>query len=156
VRRLVSLITLAFALLIWNVALLAAPAGTMRTTSGLTYMAGALICHQQPERSFHRDGAQYPVCARCHGLYAGAMLGVLAWVGLAGVQRAPRARAQRWLSPHSLRALLALVALPTLVTVALAWTGVWDAPNLLRALLAVPLGLAIAVVVAAVAAGDLR
>jgi hypothetical protein len=46
--------------------------------------------------------------------------------------------------------------LPTLVTVALAWSGVWDAPNLVRALLAVPLGASIAAAAAAVASGDLR
>ena len=34
------------------------------------YAVGALICHQRPERSFHWDGAQLAVCARCTGIYS--------------------------------------------------------------------------------------
>lgn len=29
------------------------------------------ICHQKPERSFFYKGNQFPVCARCTGIYAG-------------------------------------------------------------------------------------
>lgn len=29
------------------------------------------ICHRKPERSFHIKGHQFPVCARCTGLYLG-------------------------------------------------------------------------------------
>ena len=28
-----------------------------------------LICHRKPERSFHINGHQFPVCARCTGFY---------------------------------------------------------------------------------------
>ena len=28
-----------------------------------------LICHRKPERSFHINGYQFPVCARCTGFY---------------------------------------------------------------------------------------
>jgi anti-sigma-K factor RskA len=51
---------------------------------------------------------------------------------------------------------LLIAALPTLVTVASAWAGLWDASNLWRAALAIPLGVSLAAVIAAVAAGDLR
>lgn len=34
-------------------------------------------CHQLPERSFHWKGRQLPVCARCTGVFAGQVLGLL-------------------------------------------------------------------------------
>ena len=39
------------------------------------YGIGSLICHQLPERSYHLWAAQMPVCARCTGIYFGAVLG---------------------------------------------------------------------------------
>jgi len=29
------------------------------------------LCHQKPERSFHIGGRQFPVCARCTGIWLG-------------------------------------------------------------------------------------
>ena len=49
-----------------------------------------------------------------------------------------------------------MLMLPTLVTLATAALGVWDPGNATRALLAIPLGVTVGAVVAAVAAGDLR
>ena len=43
--------------------------------AAVMYAAGSFICHQIPERSFHLDGIQLPVCARCFGLYGGGALG---------------------------------------------------------------------------------
>jgi uncharacterized membrane protein len=37
----------------------------------------AAVCHQRPERSFVLWGAPLAVCARCTGIYAGAVLGSL-------------------------------------------------------------------------------
>ena len=37
----------------------------------------ALVCHQQPERSFFLFGGSVAVCARCLGIYLGAALGLL-------------------------------------------------------------------------------
>jgi uncharacterized membrane protein len=37
----------------------------------------ALVCHQQPERSFRIFGEPVAVCARCLGIYAGAAVGLL-------------------------------------------------------------------------------
>jgi uncharacterized membrane protein len=156
VRRRFSLAALTFVLLLWNAALFAAPTGNAPRVSGLTYVAGALVCHQQPERSFHRAGAQYPVCARCLGLYTGATLGVAWWIVVAGLQTAPHTRATRCLRTNVVQSALVIAAIPTLLTVALAWMGLWDASNTIRAGLAFPLGAAIAAVIAAVAAGDLR
>lgn len=35
------------------------------------------MCHQKPERSFHINGRQFPLCARCTGILAGYFLGIL-------------------------------------------------------------------------------
>jgi uncharacterized membrane protein len=37
------------------------------------------LCHQAPERSYYWDGVQFAVCHRCTGIYAGALLGLLAY-----------------------------------------------------------------------------
>ncbi len=37
----------------------------------------ALVCHQQPERSFFWFGGSVAVCARCVGIYLGAAAGLL-------------------------------------------------------------------------------
>jgi uncharacterized membrane protein len=49
----------------------------------------ALVCHQQPERSFILFGGSIAVCARCLGIYLGAGMGLLL--------RVPRPIAWRWL-----------------------------------------------------------
>ena len=36
-----------------------------------------LGCHQMPERSFFIHGYQFPVCARCTGVYLGAAFAVV-------------------------------------------------------------------------------
>ena len=38
---------------------------------------GASVCHQLPSHSFQRDGLQFPICARCSGLYLGCFIGIL-------------------------------------------------------------------------------
>lgn len=114
------------------------------------YVAGSLVCHQLPERSFHVAGFQLPVCARCTGAYLGAAAGLVVWVA-----RWPPARAATLRGSRAL-ATFAAAAVPTLLTLATSAGGVWDPGNLVRAALALPLGVAAGAVVAAVAAGDLR
>jgi hypothetical protein len=46
------------------------------------YALGSAICHQRDERSFHLFAEQFPVCARCTGLYAGAAIAAIWYVGL--------------------------------------------------------------------------
>lgn len=140
----------------WSAALTAAPRSAPPELAALTYAAGALICHQQPERSFSHEDAQYPVCARCFGLYLGAVGGVLLWAGIGGLGRTARRRAARFTRPSVARWILIMTALPTVATVVASWLGWWDAGNLTRAVLALPLGAVIAGAIAAVAAGDLR
>src|SRR5690554_6142080 len=54
----------------------------------LMYAANGSVCHQRPERSFHTGESQWPVCARCSGLYLAAPLGaLLAFVTAGGLSR---------------------------------------------------------------------
>ena len=130
---------------IWVAVLVAAPYAVTHGAPGSAafvaasgaYAVGAVICHQQSARSFHLWEAQLPVCARCAGLYAGApgglLLGLLLLPGWG--------RAGRRLGPEQLgglRRLLIAAAVPTVLTVAV------EVPNGLRALSALPLGLAVA------------
>jgi len=109
--------------------------------AGIVYAAGSLICHQIAERSFHLDGTQLPVCARCFGLYGGAAFGSVA--GASARDFLDRSRRWTW---------TALAAVPTLVTGVLEWGFGWPLSNVVRAVAALPLGFAVAfVVVSAVA-----
>ena len=107
------------------------------------YAAGSLICHQLSERSFHVQGSQLPVCARCLGLYGGSALG-----GLAGIA-AFRGALRRWPVSRTPRHWIgtAVAAVPTAVTFVLEWGFGWRISNVVRALAAVPLGAAVAFVV---------
>lgn len=131
-------------------------AGEPPRLAAITYAAGALLCHQLPERSFHLHGAQMPVCARCAGLYLGACVGVLAWAVASGLGSSASARTQRLLASGTVRRALIGAALPTGVTVAAAWLGLWDPGNIVRAALALPLGAVTGALVAATVARDLR
>jgi uncharacterized membrane protein len=117
----------------WLVLLIAAPL-VPTPLATLLYMAGSFICHQRPERSFHIDGAQLPVCARCVGVYAGAAAGALSRL-LPATGPAVGARAA-----------LALGLAPTLVTLAIEWSGLSPVGNVVRGAAGVPLGLAAAFV----------
>jgi uncharacterized membrane protein len=103
--------------------------------TGGTYLVCGRICHQRPERSFHNAGTQWPVCARCSGLYLGAPL-----AAIAAVMVRPRGRrpSLRW---------LALWAAPTAVTFVLEHAGVAPFNNAIRFAAALPLGAAIAWVI---------
>jgi hypothetical protein len=105
------------------------------------YRAGAVICHQETARSLHVGGVRMPVCARCFGLYAGGGAGALvaaAWIFAA----------RRPVRLPLTRCRLAAVAcgLPTLA----AWAGEHVSglavPGAARALLAIPLGAAVAAI----------
>lgn len=102
--------------------------------SAAAYWLGSLVCHQRPERSFHVAGAQLPVCARCTGLYVSGALGVV----VASWRIWPR----RAISFSSWRAALVLAAVPTVVTLIIEWWRPATASGIVRAVAAVPLGLA--------------
>jgi uncharacterized membrane protein len=99
------------------------------------YAVGAFICHQRPERSFHVDSIQLPVCARCVGIYCGAALGIAVHV-LPG-----------WRLAVSPRALLLAAGAPTLGMVALETARLWDTSNPARAAAGIWLGVGVAMAV---------
>ena len=126
----------ALASVAWLVLLLVTPLAPP-SLAALVYAAGSVLCHQLPERSFHVAGVQLPVCARCLGIYIGAA----AAASLnAGVLIAGRSASRRLLSPGSARRIFFAAALPTLLTVALEWGGVWRGTNMIRALAGLALG----------------
>jgi uncharacterized membrane protein len=124
----------------WLTMILAAPLALSRARGPLftlaVYQAGALVCHQRPERSFHLAGMQLPVCARCFGLYLSGAVGLTV-----------AARSRRALSARAVRALLAAGAIPIVTTVALEWLGTIETSNVQRMLTALPLGFAAGIVI---------
>lgn len=42
-----------------------------------TLLWGAKTCHQLDERSFHMGVRKFPVCARCTGIYVGALVSIV-------------------------------------------------------------------------------
>ncbi len=77
-------------ILVWNGAVFLAPLlrGRGHPLSALIYAAFAPTCHQLPGRSFYLCGFPLPVCGRCLGIYAGFLLGVLAYPFVRGFSRA--------------------------------------------------------------------
>jgi uncharacterized membrane protein len=146
---------LAFILLTsaWVALLAAAPVAALGVpASGLLYAFGSLICHQRPERSFHIDAAQLPVCARCFGLYLGAALGAVAAWHSAGLKPEPI----MWRSPSGLRILVLAAAMPTAITWGSELVGLWSPSNPTRFAAALPLGAALAVTVNYIECARLR
>lgn len=126
------------------------------------YAIGSVVCHQLPERSYHLWTAPMPVCARCAGIYFGAVLGASARaIRTAKAVRHSRRVAQdspnvaQGFSPAKVvaqnvnpawrpRLALALAVAPTIVTLAYEWTT-GDAPShAIRAAAGVPIGVVVA------------
>lgn len=125
----------------------------MDLASAIIFAIGSVICHQRPERSFFWGVHQFPVCARCTGLYMSAAIGVAMW---AVIKVTGHRHASRALDPRTARTIFIAAAIPTLISLATAASGVWDGSNVTRAVLAVPLGITAGAIVAAVATKDLR
>lgn len=124
----------------------------MDLVTAIIYAIGGVVCHQKPERSFFWAGQQFPVCARCTGLYVSAAVGVAAWF----VVKAARAWRPVSIDPRVALRAMAVAAVPTALSVTSGTVGVWDGSNLTRALFALPLGACAGAIVAAVATKDLR
>src|SRR5512140_1619767 len=135
VRRLAGVLVVALGC--WLILVVLAPVAIASSRAAavvpaaLAYSAGSLVCHQQPARSFTLRGRQLPVCARCTGLYASAFAGGLAALVL---RRRRVTAAGRWF--------LAAAATPTFVNWSTDFVGLTHSSNAIRALLALPLGLA--------------
>jgi uncharacterized membrane protein YgcG len=111
------------AALVWMGALLAAPVVVSRLSAEhaavraatVVYLAGAVVCHQRADRSFRAGGVRLPVCGRCVGLYAGAVLGLA--VAGAGSRRRAMAMVERLNRSAKWRVVLIAAAAPA----ALSW-----------------------------------
>jgi uncharacterized membrane protein len=111
--------------------------------TGAAYHVGSILCHQRADRSFYSGTVQWPVCARCAGLYMSAGLGALVmFVVRRRIGRAPR------LTRNHLLLLVLGAAAPTAISWAAERTGLSATSNAWRATLAVPLGLAVSSLVA--------
>jgi uncharacterized membrane protein len=106
------------------------------------YLAGSIVCHQLPSRTFQLWSHPMPVCARCTGIYVGAALAVVALVsgrvGWSGGQFAP----------ETARRTLAVAALPALATIVFEWMAGETPSNAVRALTGIPLGGVVALLIA--------
>jgi len=135
---------------VWVATLVAAPVALQRGVVPLAavgvYQGASILCHQRPERSFRIDGVQLPVCGRCLGLYAAAAAGAVASLFLRGRGAIPR--------PSLVRIVLAVAALPIVLSVGLEWMGAIQGSNLGRFASAVPLGAIAGWLLQRVAAGS--
>jgi uncharacterized membrane protein len=97
-------------------------------TGSVLRLAYGPACHQQAERCIDLGFGPLAVCARCSGLYAGGLIGLL-WTTATGVVVRPR---PRWL--------LAAIAV-NVIDVAAGLVGFSGLPNWPRFAIALPLGL---------------
>lgn len=111
-------------------------------SAAVVYAAGAVVCHQRPDRSFHLRGVQMPVCARCTGIYLGAAVAAL-WACRA------RSSSRVGLSRNAVRWALVLGALPSLATLVPEWAGAAAVSNSTRAWAGAALGAAVAWIILA-------
>ncbi len=96
--------------------------------------AFAVVCHQQPARSFHLWGHPLAVCARCTGIYFGAFCGALVYPLLRPLHdRTTPAR--HW---------LVLSAIPLALDWALGFTHLWSNTALSRCATGLLFGFALA------------
>jgi hypothetical protein len=116
------------------------------------YAFGSAICHQRDERSFHFFAEQLPVCARCTGLYAGAAIAAISYVGLFRRPESgpgPSGPPSRAAGTGTARLLLASAAVPIMASLVYEWTT-GDVPsNMVRAGTGIVFGGAVAYVILA-------
>jgi len=93
--------------------------------SSVLYACFAPVCHQNPGRSFSLLGHPLAVCARCFGVYAGFLGGMILYPFIRGFHdlRLPRLRD------------FLIVSLPVGLDAAANILGLWNTPNLPRFLL---------------------
>jgi uncharacterized membrane protein len=111
--------------LLWLLAIVAVPWLMCRgdeMTATVLYRGFALVCHQQGARSFHWCGWPLAVCARCLGIYAGALLGLLLY---------PRWRSLNTLALPARRYLVVALA-PLFIDWALGALGIIASPAVTR------------------------
>lgn len=143
---------LAVTAVLWVALIVATPvlrqgvSASARTVGALVQMSAAVLCHQQPTRSFAVRGMPLPVCARCLGLYGGGALGLLGWRN--------RRRAASPAALRRLRQTMVVAAAPTALSVLVVWSGGPDTPNAWRAAMGLLLGGAAGMTLGAAAGGE--
>jgi len=83
----------------WLLAIVGAPrlmAGGHHLIASTFYEGFSAVCHQRPDRSFHYLGFPLGVCARCTGIYAGFLAGLIAAPLIFGPGNASQP-ARKWL-----------------------------------------------------------
>ena len=132
--------TLTAIAVMWLVALFAAPTALSErqfpVAAILVYEAGSHVCHQRRERSFEWAGVQMPVCGRCLGLYVAGAFGAVTSL-VTKMRRRGSSMDRR---------LLAIAAVPMILSLALEWTGIARGSNVSRFLSSLPLGATLAFV----------
>lgn len=126
-----------FVVLVWVLAIIAAPLAKVNGFIALSsplYHFFSFICHQISERSFHVEGEQFGVCARCFGVYSGLLLGFAIyplWRNIAEIEPLPRF----WLF---------LSLIPITIDWSLTIFGIWENTHLSRLITGLILGVACA------------
>jgi uncharacterized membrane protein len=103
--------------------------GAVAASQGI-YSGFRVACHQIAARSFHLAGFPLAVCARCFGLYVGALAGIVTYPLVQPITRRD-APPRHW---------LIFAALPTTVDFALGFFGIWENTHWSRFLTALLLG----------------
>lgn len=98
---------------------------------------GGLLCHQLPERSPQFQGAVFPQCFRCAGLYLALLCSFTYLTANGGWQRRlPDLRCALWVLP---------LTIPLMVDGWANMIGLWSSPDWVRALTGVGVGLVLPV-----------
>jgi uncharacterized membrane protein len=120
--------------------------GPGRALRAAVYTIGAGVCHQRRDRSFAAVTGSWPVCARCAGLYlSGAVMGLVLGLWTALVRRPVWVRWRVW---------MLVAAAPTAVSWFAERAGLLSTTNLVRFVLAIPLGAVTALMLSAAAFGS--
>jgi len=112
--------------------------------TALWHFAG-LFCHQLPDRSPQFEGAIFPLCFRCTGLYLSVITSFMCLTLDGGRRRIPEVRSAVALS---------LLIVPLFVDGWANLLGLWSSPGWVRALTGVGVGLVLPVFLMPLAQGD--
>lgn len=130
----------AFALLWVGLTGAANPPNAQGWLAWLVSLAGSLVCHQRPERSFHLASIPFPVCARCTGIYLGsacvAVRALRSQLGPVNVFGSPGA-------------LLGASGVPAAATLSYEWLTGLVPSNAVRAATGLPLGVVVTFLIVA-------
>ncbi len=123
-------------------------AWVLNTPPGVLGKADAIgyaVCHRIDLRSFHMGDRQIPLCARCSGMYLGAMLGLI-YQGFMGLKRTG-IPSWKVIVPTSLFALAFIIdGLNSFLSFFPGAPGLYEPNNTLRLVTCTGMGLAIAIV----------